>query len=141
MSIGLYILIIVVILLLSWPGVFGLDSLLARCAFRRIVGKAKDYLDADKLKEMFKKYMENRRQKWAFKAYIGVVTIIIGGGGFIPLIKANIIAANEKGMIDLHFWIDNSVPTVLLIIALVLVTLGYFAFLYFTNRKYKDDIF
>lgn len=140
MSIGLYILIIVVILLLCWWGVFRLDFLLARGAFRMIVGKAKEYLDADKLKEMFQKFTENRRQKWAFKTYIGLVTIIIGGGGVIPFIKANLFAANKKGVIDLQLWIDNSIPTPVLLFALAFVTLAYFAFLYFTNHKYKDDI-
>lgn len=140
MSIVLYILILVVIILLGWLGVFFLDSRLARGVFRIIVGKAKDYLDADKLNEMFQKYMENRRQTWAFKTYIGAVTFIIGGGGVIPFIKANIYAANEKGVIDLQLWIDNGVPTELLISSLVFVTLAYAAFLYCTNLKYKNEI-
>lgn len=140
MSIWLYILIFAAFILLSWWGVFRLDSLLARGAFRMIVGKAKEYLDADKLKEMFQKYMENRRQKWAFKVYIGSVISIITGEGVIPFIRANVFVANEKEVIDLQLWIDNSVPTVLLISALVSVTLAYFAFLYFTNLRYKNDI-
>ena len=80
MSIGTYIVIVLAIVLIGWLVVFLFDCLLARGAFRLIVGKAKEHLDADKLKEMFQKYMENRRQRWAFKTYIGVVTLIIGGG-------------------------------------------------------------
>ncbi len=115
MSIGSYIAIVIAFILLGWLLVFLFDYMLARGAFRLIVGKAKENLDADKLKEMFLRYMENRRQKWAFKTYMGVVTLIIGGGGVIPFIKADLFAANEKGLIDLQLWIDNSVPTALLI--------------------------
>ena len=80
MNIGIYIAVVLAILLIGWLIVFLFDYLLARGAFRLIVGKAKENLDVDKLKEMFQKYMENRRQKWAFKTYMGVVTLIIGGG-------------------------------------------------------------
>ena len=141
MSIGIYIIIVLAAIVVGWLGVYLFDYLLARGAFRLIVGKAKEYLDVDKLKEMFQKYMENRRQKWAFKTYMGVVTLIIGGGGVIPFIKADLFAANEKGVIDLRLWIDNSVPTALLITALLVATLAYSLFLYFSNLKYKNDIF
>lgn len=140
MSIGTYIVIVLAIVLIGWLVVFLFDCLLARGAFRLIVGKAKEHLDADKLNEMFQKYMENRRQRWAFKTYIGVVTLIIGGGSVIPFIKADLFAANENGVIDLKLWIDNSVPTALLITALLVATLGYFLYLYFSNLKYKNDI-
>lgn len=140
MSIGIYIVIVTTILLIGWLLVFLFDYLLARGAFRMIVGKAKEHLDVDKLKYLFQKYMENRRQKWAFKTYMGVVTLIIGSGGVIPLIRADLFAANEKGVIDLKLWIDNSVPTALLITALLLATLAYFLYLYFSIHKYKHDI-
>lgn len=140
MSIGIYIAIVLAILLIGWLVVFLFDYLLARGAFLLIVGKAKENMDADKLKEMFQKYMENRRQKWAFKTYMGVVTLIIGGGGVIPFIKADLFAANEKGIIDFKLWVDNSVPTSLLITGLLVATFGYFLYLYFTNRKYETDI-
>ena len=140
MSIGLYIAIVVGVLLIGWLMVYIFDYLLARGAFKLIVGKAKEHLDADKLKELFQKYMENRRHKWAFKLYMGVVTLIIGGGGVIPFIRADLFVTNKNGTVDLQLWIDNSVPTALLITALIVATLAYFAFLYFTNLKYKKDI-
>lgn len=140
MSIVLYIAIVVGVLLIGWLMVYIFDYLLARGTFKLIVGKAKEHLDADKLKELFQKYMENRRHKWAFKLYMGVVTLIIGGGGVIPFIRANLFVTNKNGSVDLQLWIDNSVPTALLITALLLATLAYFAFLYFTNLKYKKDI-
>ena len=140
MSIGIYIFIVLAFILIGWLVVFLFDYLVVRSAFLLIIGKAKEHLDADKLKEIFQKYMENRRQKWAFKTYMGVVTLIIGGGGIIPFIRADLFAANEKGLIDLQLWIDNSVPTALLITALVFATLAYFLFLYFSNLKYKNDI-
>lgn len=140
MSIWFYILIVTVIILLGLLLAFRVNHLLANCVSRMIAGKAKTNLDADKLKEMFQKYMENRRQKWAFKTYIGLVALIISGGGVIPFMKANLFVANEKRMINLQLWVDNSVPTALLISALVLVTLAYFTFFYFINLKYKNDI-
>lgn len=140
MSIGLYLAIVVGVLLIGWLMVYIFDYLLARGAFKLIVGKAKEHLDADKLKEMFQKYMENRRQKWAFKLYMGVVELIIGGGGVIPFIKANLFVVNKNGLVDLQLWVDNSVPTALLITALAVATFAYFAYLYLTNLKYKNDI-
>lgn len=140
MSIGIYIIIVLAVILIGWLIVFAFDYLLARGAFRLIIGKAKEHLDAEKLKELLQKYMENRRQKWAFKTYMGAVTLIIGGGGVIPFIKANLFVENQQGVIDLQLWIDNSVPTAVLIIALVVATLAYFALLYFSNLKYKNDI-
>ena len=71
MSIGIYIIIVLAVILIGWLIVFAFDYLLARGAFRLIIGKAKEHLDAEKLKVLLQKYMENRRQKWAFKAYMG----------------------------------------------------------------------
>lgn len=140
MGIGIYILIVLAIIIIGWLLVFLFDYKLAVWAFRLIICKAKENLDADKLEEMFQKYLGNRRQKWAFKTYMGVVTLTIGGGGIIPFIKADVFATNGTGLIDLQLLVDNSMPTSLLITALIASTVGYFLFLYFSNHKYKSDI-
>lgn len=101
MGIGIYILIVLAIIIIGWLLVFLFDYKLAVWAFRLIIGKAKENLDADKLEEMFQKYLGNRRQKWAFKTYMGVVTLTIGGGGIIPFIKADVFATNGTGLIDI----------------------------------------
>jgi len=94
MSIALYILIVIVVAVIIGGLVgFVFDYLLARGVFRLIVGKAKNQLDGDKLKEAFDKMMENRRKKWAFKTYMGLVMAMVGGGGLIPIKEASFIAA------------------------------------------------
>ncbi|MBR5781936.1 MAG: hypothetical protein IKY27_08145 [Bacteroidales bacterium] len=140
MSLGIYILIIIAIIAVGYLTVFLFDYLLIRGAFRIIVGKAKKHLDADRLAEVIKKYMENRRQKWVFGTYMSSVILIISGGGFIPFIRANLFVASEKNVINLQLWLDNSVPPAVLIVGLVGVTFVYFLFLYFSNLKYKTDI-
>ena len=77
MSIYLYILVFIGIIALGWVIVFIFDYSLCKGVFRLIVGKAKQNLDKEKLKDAFQKIMENHRQKWAFKTYLGAVTTII----------------------------------------------------------------
>lgn len=140
MSIVWYILIVLAIVLVGQLIALLFDYLMARGVFKLIVGKAKKNFDADKLKEAFQKIMENRRQKWAFKIYIGAVTVIIGGGGVFPFLQANLFVANKSGVIDIELLFDNCPSASVMITALIVVTIAYFGFLYFSNRKYRDDI-
>lgn len=139
MSIGTYILILVILLSLSGILGLGLHVLLAKGVSLLIVGKEKNRLDPDKLKSTFQKIMENRRQKWAFKTYLGAVITLIGASGFIPFHKAELFVANSKGIINFNLLVDN-VPSWLLMIGLLFCTSSYFAYMYFSNKKYKTEI-
>ncbi len=140
MSIYVYILIFLGVTALGWITVFVFDYLLCKGVFQLIIGKAKQNLDKEKLKDAFQKIMENHRQKWAFKTYLGVVTTIISAGGWMPFLKADLFVANKSGIIDLKLFADNNISYPILIIVVVLVTLGYFLYLFFSNKKYQSDI-
>ena len=140
MSITVYILIVLGIIILGWLVVFLFDYLLARGVFRMIVGKAKENLDAEKLKAMFQQIMENRRQKWAFKIYLGAVTTIVGAGGILPFLQADLFLANKRGVVNLKLLVDNGVPVTVMVIGIIAVTIGYGLYLYFSNLKYKSEI-
>ena len=140
MSIYVYILIFLGVIALGWVIVFIFDYLLYKGVLQLIVRKSKQNLDTNKLKEIFQKIMESHRQKWAFQTYLGAVTTIISIGGWIPFLRADLFVVNENGIIDLKLLADNSIPYPVLIAAMVLVTLGYFTYLYFSNKKYRSDI-
>lgn len=97
-------------------------------------------LDVNKLEGVFKKLMEDHRQKCAFKTYLLIVTGIISGGGLFPFTQANVFAATNSWVIDMKLLSDNSISPWVQVFALFVATIGYFSLLYFGNRKYKYDI-
>ena len=140
MSIVLYIVLFLIILAIGWVLVFLLDFLLAKVAFKMVIGKVQGKLDAEKLKEEFHRLMENRRQKWAFKAYLGTVAAIISAGGILSFIRADLFVANSNGIVDMKLFIDNEVSPWVLVTALLCTTLVYFLYLYYSNKRYKADV-
>lgn len=139
MSIRIYILVLVILVIIGFIIGYLLDFLLAKGVFRLIIWKEKDRLDPDKLKPTFQKIMENRRQKWAFKTYLGALITLFGAGGIIPFHKAELLVDNGKRMINFQLLVDN-VPSWLLMIGLILCTIAYFTYMYFSNKKYKTEI-
>lgn len=136
MNIWIYALILIVLALAIG---LSLDYLLIKNVFRLIIGKDKDRLDAEKLKAIFQDFMKHHRQKKAFNTYLCSVIALIGGGGVLPFHKAELFIANGKGIINFKLLVDN-VPTWIVIIGLLLITIAYFSYMYFTIRKGKDDI-
>ena len=63
MSIYLYILVFIGIMVLGWVIVFIFDYFLCKGVFQLIVGKAKQKLDKEKLKDAFQKIMESLDRK------------------------------------------------------------------------------
>lgn len=139
MYIGIYISIVLGLMVGGCISVFVLDYLLAKGAYRLIIGKARDRLDVAKLKLTIHKIMKSRRQKMAFKAYLSSVVAIIGAGGVLPFHDAELFVANEKGIINFRLLVDNA-PSWFLLIGLLLVTAAYFTYICCTIRKDKDTI-
>lgn len=138
MSFTLLIIIFMIFLALLFIIVRYFDVVLIRDMIKRI-NKGMP-LDKKEISDSVKRFLENRKLNAAYRSYIGFVLAIVGGNAIFSVTRGLIIIEGEKNKIQLELLYDNGLPAWLVLVALIIVTGVFYAFMYCQSKRYKADI-
>lgn len=138
MTLTLLIVVFIFVLLLWFFVVRFLDFTLIKEVIKRINGDAP--LSKQELLDAVRRFLDNRSLNVAHKCYCGTVTAIVGGNSLFSFVHGLITIESCESKYQLDLLYNNGLPEWVILIALILTTLAYFAFLYFRSKRYKADI-
>lgn len=138
MTLTVLIVLFIIALLLIFFIVRFFDVVLIKDVVKRI--NEEGPIGKKELADSIKRFFENRSLNTAHKLYIGAVTTIVGGNSLFSFVRGIITFQDENNVFQLDLLYDNGLSNWLILVALVLITAGYYFFLYSRTKRYKADI-